>query len=197
MTLFLLCVLLWIFYFILLYFILFLARIFCALSVVLGRALLCAFVFICVHNINLVFLCETKSRDKRQGHRDRGQGTGGTGHGTQDENNDNWRDQLVCAGKSVKDLAHRLGRTWNNTHTLTRTHNNIYTNIFTVPVSTRHFFVVLVLTLEWIFVLFLYESWALIWLPGGTRCESGGTKDDFAFIMRATNRNQRSNLIKI
>lgn len=52
-------------------------------------------------------------RDKEQGQETgtQGQGTGDTGHGTQDENNDNWRDQLVCAGKSVKDLAHRLGRT--------------------------------------------------------------------------------------
>lgn len=66
-------------------------------------ALLCAFVFICLHNINFVFLCA------KAGERERGvewAAAGKTETKRKAEAQDTRAEvQLVCAGKSVKNLA--------------------------------------------------------------------------------------------
>lgn len=94
-----------IFYFILLYFIWLPFFFFSAhfLLFFVRYALLCAFVFICLHNINFVFLCAKAGERER---RVEWATAGKTATKRKAEAQDTRAEvQLVCAGKSVKNLA--------------------------------------------------------------------------------------------
>lgn len=95
-------------WYILFHFIVFYLVFFCSVLSVVLRALrfvMCAFVFICLHNINFVFLCA------KAGEREREEGeewatAGKTATKRKAEAQDTRAEvQLVCAGKSVNNLA--------------------------------------------------------------------------------------------
>lgn len=165
-------------------------------------ALLCAFVFICLHNINFVFLCAKAGEREREVE---WATAGKTETKRKAEAQDTRAEvQLVCAGKSVKNLA------WNIRNTYIYKYIYLYicisvcishTHTHTVPVNTRR----CCCFTTWVdFCVILVRVLKLIWLgcAGQQHKDKDKAREErkrgaSSFIMRATNRNQQSDLIKI